>query len=287
LLLLLYWSDTRVVEVAGEKELVEAARGGDAGALDKLIEEHQDQIYRFGMKMCRHPEDAEDVLQETLLTMARSIGDFRGKSSLSTWLYSIARSFCIKKRRKSKFAPEREHSLEHEASVEARRLVHPGRPPDQAVVDKETLAALDAAIRSLEPGQQEVFLLRDIEGLKASEVGEVLGISVAAVKSRLHRARARIREMLVPTLETEELLATDSCPDVLKMYSERLEDELSPELCAEMDQHLQTCKRCQSSCDSLKQTLALCKQVPAEPVPASVQERIRAAVRKAVGPGLQ
>jgi RNA polymerase sigma-70 factor, ECF subfamily len=71
------------------------------------------------MKMCHDREDAKDVLQDTLLAVARSIRDYRGASSLSTWLYTIARSFCIKKRRRSKFAPERERSLESDVAGEA------------------------------------------------------------------------------------------------------------------------------------------------------------------------
>src|SRR6187549_313942 len=89
-----------------DTELLERARSGQAEALERLLERHQGQIYRFGMKMCRDPEDAKDVLQDTLLSIARNVKDFRGGSSLSTWLFAVARSFCVKKRRKSKFAPK-------------------------------------------------------------------------------------------------------------------------------------------------------------------------------------
>src|SRR5512143_3531332 len=91
-----------------DRTLLERARAGDHRALESLLERHQAQVYRFGMKMCRDPEDAKDVLQDTLLAMARGVKDFRGASSVSTWLYTIARSFCIKKRRRSKFAPDQE-----------------------------------------------------------------------------------------------------------------------------------------------------------------------------------
>ena len=96
---------------SNDVELLEAGRHGDARAVEALLVRHQERIYRFGMRLCRDPEDAKDVLQETLLAMARSVRDFGGRSSLSTWLYSIARSFCIKKRRRSKFAPVREEPL--------------------------------------------------------------------------------------------------------------------------------------------------------------------------------
>ena len=88
-----------------DQQLLERARAGQQAALVELLERHQSQVYRFGMKMCRDPEDAKDVLQDTLLSVARNVRDFRGGSSISTWLYTIARSFCVKKRRKSKFGP--------------------------------------------------------------------------------------------------------------------------------------------------------------------------------------
>ena len=80
--------------------LLEQARFGDDAALERLLKAVQPQLYRFSMKMCRHTEDAEDVLQDSMMTLARSFRDFRGASSLSTWLFTVARSFCIKKRRK-------------------------------------------------------------------------------------------------------------------------------------------------------------------------------------------
>src|SRR5690606_30364024 len=98
--------------------LLERARQGDERALEDLLVRHQAQVYRYGLSMCRDPEDAKDVLQDTLLAMARGVREFRGESSLSTWLYTVARSFCIKKRRKSKFAPDHERSLEGSAEDE-------------------------------------------------------------------------------------------------------------------------------------------------------------------------
>ena len=98
------------------------------------------------MKMCRDPEDAKDVLQDTLLAMARGVRDFRGASSISTWLYTIARSFCIKKRRRSKFAPEEERSLDTDAAAEAKHLADPARPRTKRSPGKQVERALEQAI---------------------------------------------------------------------------------------------------------------------------------------------
>ena len=181
-------------------DLLERARHGDREALDALLASHQQQIYRFGLKMCRDPEDARDVLQDTLFAMARGVRDFRGASSISTWLYTIARRFCIKKRRRSKFAPAHERSLDSDVDTEAGRLADPAKRPDEVLADQEVETALGRAIGALEPMYREVLLLRDVEGLSAPEVAEVLGVSVQAVKSRLHRARLSVRAHVAPLL---------------------------------------------------------------------------------------
>lgn len=265
-----------------DQALLDAARDGDPNALGDLIARYQARVYRFGMKMCRHPEDAEDILQETLLAAARSIGDFRGGASLSTWLYTIARSFCIKKRRKSKYAPDREHSLEAEVEPEGEALAHPGQSPDELAHARHLRAALDRALEALEPEQREVLLLRDFEGLKASEVSQIVGISVPAVKSRLHRARAKVAELVRPLVEVPapQVPAPTSCPDVLKLYSQKLEDEISADLCAQMERHLDTCPSCQAKCDSLKETVALCAAQPAAPVPPQVRDALQKSLRE-------
>ncbi|MEY4548325.1 MAG: hypothetical protein RL685_4520 [Pseudomonadota bacterium] len=262
--------------------LLERARAGDAQAIEALLERHQARVYRFGMKMCRDPEDAKDILQDTLLSMARGVRDFRGASSISTWLYTIARSYCIKKRRRSKFAPEDERSLDTEVIAEGKQLADPARTPDEALAGKQVEQALEQAIRGLEPMYREVLLLRDVEGLTAPEVAEVLGVSAQAVKSRLHRARLAVRAQVAPLLgiPTEGPAAAGTCPDVLTLFSQHLEDEISTELCAEMERHLQTCDRCRGTCDSLKRTLALCRTAgPTVQVPASVQASVKVALR--------
>src|SRR6188508_511426 len=172
-----------------DDELLGAARRGDTASLEALLVRYQPHLCRFGLRMCGNVEDAGDVTQESLLSMARSVRDFRGDSSVSSWLYTIARRFCIKKRRRSKFAPAREESLDVPATDVAQHLADPRPNPEQAATNRELATALTHAIDQLEPSQREVLVLRDIEGLSASEVARILGVSVEAVKSRLHRAR--------------------------------------------------------------------------------------------------
>jgi RNA polymerase sigma-70 factor (ECF subfamily) len=267
-----------------DQELLDSARTGDRLALEALLERHQRRVYRFGLKMCRDPEDAKDVLQETLLAVARGVKDFRGASSVSTWLYTIARSFCIKKRRRSKFAPEQEESLEaFEPGSEARQVADPSRAPDESLAGRQVEAALESAIGQLEPMYRDVLVLRDVEGLTAPEVAEVMGLTVEAVKSRLHRARVAVREAVAPVLGVPgapEPRAGVSCPDILQLFSRHLEGEISSTVCADMEQHLASCPACRSRCDSLQTTLALCKNTRMPEVPKTVQASVRQALRK-------
>ena len=261
--------------------LLENARGGDPAAIEALLERHQAQIYRFGMKLCRNPDDAADVVQETLLAMARGIRDFRGASSLSTWLYAVARSHCIKKRRRSKFAPSGEESLEQGGAREALALVDPAKLPEEALAGRELEAALERAIGKLDPMYREVLVLRDGEGLTAPEVAEVLGLSVQAVKTRLHRARLAVRDELAPLMDVPEASdPTSLCPDVLTTFSRHLEGEIDSDVCAAMEKHLDVCPRCRGACDSLRRTLLLCRTAASDvEVPPAVQQSVRHALR--------
>jgi RNA polymerase sigma-70 factor, ECF subfamily len=266
-----------------DDQLLTAARAGDARALEQILERHQPQVYRFGMRMCRDPEDAKDVLQDTLLAAARSIRQFRGASSISTWLYTIARSFCIKKRRRNEDGSENAPSVARGTTTEVNKLIDPATLPDEALATKQIDRALDRAISSLEPMYREVLLLRDVEGLTAPEVAEVLGVSASAVKSRLHRARLSLREALAPLLGTPET-ARGTCPDVLTLFSRHLEDEISADVCAEMEGHLQACGRCRDACDSLKRTLALCRTSAGKTeVPPAVQTSVKNALKSFIG----
>ncbi|HET8540008.1 MAG TPA: sigma-70 family RNA polymerase sigma factor [Anaeromyxobacter sp.] len=266
-----------------DQDLLQAVRGGDRRALERLLARHQSQIYRFGAKMCRDEEDAKDVLQETMIAAARTIPEFRGTSAVSTWLYAIARSFCIKKRRTSKFAPERIDSLEAHAE-QAAEIADPRRTPEEDVAGRQLQRALESAIGELDPMYREVLALRDVEGLSAAEVAEVMGLSVEAVKSRLHRARTAVREKIAPLLGPagEGVPAPGpGCQDVVELFSRRLEGEIDAGACAELEQHLKTCAACRGRCESLRSTLALCKQAgAATAVPAHVERSVREALRR-------
>jgi len=252
--------------VPSDAALVAAARVGERPAIEALLERYQGRVFRFGLHMCGDAEDARDILQETLLAAARNIGEFRGDASISTWLYTIARSFCVKKRRRSKFAPAEEVSLDRAAGD----LVSSAPGPEELAARDEIKQALADVLEALDAPLREVMILRDIEGLTAPEVAEITGESVDAIKSRLHRARADVRERLGALLGDAEEPPAAGCPDVLTAFSKRIEGELDPRLCTELQDHVDGCLACRARCDSLKRVLAVCSGDDANPArPAS------------------
>ena len=259
-------------------EIIKAAQGGDKAAMEQLLLEQQPLLYRFGLRLCRDAEDASEILQETLLTLARSLPEFRGESSLSTWLYRVAHSHCLKRRRKSKFAPTHEESLDDPGQEWEPAATT--RSPEEEVAGRQLESLLEEAIGALAPAYREVLVLRDVEGLSAQEVAEVLQLSVEAVKSRLHRARLALRQRLAPVLEEAPL---PDCPDILRLFSAHQEGDVSPAFCAQMEAHLARCSACRGRCDSLKQVLSRCHAMPTPEVPEAIQTEVRAAIRQFLG----
>jgi RNA polymerase sigma-70 factor, ECF subfamily len=190
-----------------ERALVAASRDGDPAALEALVRNHQDRVYGFAMRMCRNAEDAKDILQDTFLGVIRSIREFREESKFSTWLYRIAANACLKKRRRGVHdpTPEQELSLDDlmpRPDAEGRKPEIPDWSGDaeRALLHGELSARMESAIDKLPRDYKIVLVLRDVEGLSAEETAQAVGLSVPAVKSRLHRARVFVRRELADYL---------------------------------------------------------------------------------------
>ena len=262
-----------------ETELIEAARAGDGAALETLLERVQGRLFRFSLRMSGNIEDAEEVLQETLLTITRSLNSFRGDSRLTTWAFSIARHAFGKRKRKS----ERVSFAEADASLQ--ESPNEDRGQEAKVREREILGALDAALNVLDEDSRAVLLLRDIEGLSAQETANALGMSIPQVKSRIHRARARLREHMLPTLTPATptgRTAQPGCPDIVSMFSRYLEEEVDADMCREMQEHVESCDFCERTCESLKRTVAVCNAIPAPEIPRGVQTSVRHYIRRHV-----
>lgn len=251
-----------------ERELVEAARSGDRGAVDALLEQYEPSIYRFGLRMCGDEDAAREVLQETMLAAFRNLPTFRGEASLSTWLFQIARSFCIKHRRGARTTVELDPALpDHAAS------------PDLQVHARQIGDALAAAIAALPDEQREVLLLRDVEGASAEEAAAVVGIEVGALKSRLHRARMALRRQLAGVFEVG---SAEPCPELAQTLSAYAAAEIDQPTCAKIEAHLRACPRCSGACAGLERTVSLCKSIRGTPVPEPVRTAVRTAILDAM-----
>lgn len=170
-----------------ETTLLDRARGRDPQAFAALVQQHEGALVRFARRVCGGADDAEDVLQEGLLSAWNALGDFRGDASVRTWLFTILRRACWKKRRRRADEPADFAPVEAMASA---------GDAGRAAKIRELGGILDEVIAELSPDAREVILLRDVEGFSGAEVAQIVGVSLPAMKSRLHRARLELRERL-------------------------------------------------------------------------------------------
>jgi RNA polymerase sigma-70 factor, ECF subfamily len=247
--------------------LIAAAQAGDRRAIDALLARYEERIYRFGLRMCGDEESAREVLQETMLAAFRNLPGFRGQAALSTWLYQIARSFCIKERRGARPTSELGADLPDRAPA-----------PDLQVEARQIGQALAAAIRELPSEQREVLVLRDVEGLSAQEAADVVGIEVGALKSRLHRARMALRAKLAGIVAT----TPEPCAELAQELTAYAAADIDQATCVKIEQHLAACPRCTGACDALKRTVSMCKSIPGDAVPAPVRAAVRGAILDAI-----
>jgi len=180
-----------------EEFSLEALRAGDRAEFARLVETYSGVIYRLTNKMLENTQDAEDALQETFIKAYRALPGFDGRSSLSTWLYRIAANEALMILRKRKNLPVSiDEPLGEEKEQEPTQIVDWCCMPERELMSGEARVVMDKAIEALPHTLRSVFLLRDIEGLSTAETAEVLNLTEMAVKTRLSRARLRLREIL-------------------------------------------------------------------------------------------
>jgi RNA polymerase sigma-70 factor (ECF subfamily) len=186
--------------IASESDLLQRIQDGDPQAFDAFVNLYGDRIYGFGLRMCGEREDARDITQETFIKAFESLKALKEPKALKSWLYRVASNACLMKRRKGKFEPKSELSLEdlmpRDADSAAFEVPDDADSPDESVARNETRRAVREAIRSLPPHYRIVLLLRDIEQLTTREVSEALDLPETTIKMRLHRARLGVRKYL-------------------------------------------------------------------------------------------
>lgn len=184
-------------EKMSDAELVENFRGGNQEAFVELLSRYTQKVHNLSMRITRNPEDAEEVLQDVFVTVHNKIEKFEGKSQFSSWLYRITVNTAFMKLRKRKQSP---HTSLEEVSPPVRENWVGDRSDTcdvNVICSKHELREeLEGAVSRLPEEYRVIFVLRDIDGLSNQEVGEILNLSVPAVKSRLHRSRLMLRKKL-------------------------------------------------------------------------------------------
>ena len=188
---------------AAVQALVTAAKAGDYSAFERLVELNESAIYNLAMRMLQHREDAEEVVQETFLSVLEHLADFRGDSAFCTWLVRIAANHALKVLRRRRTHPTvslDQGDDDHDPLPQPNFIAQWRDDPAELAEKRETQHLLNEAIGSLDEKYRMIFLLRDVEGLSTEEAASALGISVANAKVRLLRARLMLRERLTREL---------------------------------------------------------------------------------------
>jgi RNA polymerase sigma-70 factor, ECF subfamily len=173
--------------------------------VEEVFRDHAPRIYHLARRLLGNDADAEDVTQDVLLQLVRKLDTFRGEAALPTWLHRVTVNAALAYRRKR--AVREEHRVPEPLDSFPENGYHAGPVrqwsvrPEQAVLDRETRELIEKAIAGLPEIYRDVYVLADVEGLPNAEIGEILGLSVPAVKSRLHRARLLMRNALAPHFE--------------------------------------------------------------------------------------
>ena len=185
-----------------DAELVRLARAGDLGAFESLTYRYEQRVYGLAMRMLRQEQDAEDVTQQTFLSVLENLEGFRGEASFSTWVLRIASHAALKIIRKRKGLNTVSLEEATEPSDDFNSIPHPEfiadwrQSPEHLVEQNEVRRLLDDALTRLDEKHRLVFLLRDVEGLSVRETADALDLSEGNVKVRLLRARLQLREDL-------------------------------------------------------------------------------------------
>ena len=181
------------------------SRPGPALTPEQVFRDYAPRIYNLARRMLGSDADAEDVTQDVLLQVVRKLDTFRGEAAFPTWLHRLTVNAALAHRRKRAVHDRHEVSNPLDNFLENGYHRGPVRPwsvePVQQALDKETHQLIEKAIAGLPEIYRDVYVLADVEGLPNAEIGDILGLSLPAVKSRLHRARLLMRDALAPHFE--------------------------------------------------------------------------------------
>lgn len=180
-----------------EAEIVRRCRAGDESAYRLLVEAYQRRVYSLALRMVRHPEDAEDVTQETFVRMFRALDRYDTTRPFGAWLFTIASRLAIDHIRRRRVRPI--SLVQHDPGSDEERLIEPedlGLKPDELASHAEEAERVEALIASLPEHYRIVVVLRHQQDFSYEEIAEALGLPLGTVKARIHRARALLKNLI-------------------------------------------------------------------------------------------
>lgn len=272
-------------------ELVQAAellQRNTPEAIEEAIGLLQNTVYSFSMKVCGHPEDAEDTMQEVLYRSLGHLAKIQDPQALAVWLYTVTRNRCWRMRRKPSQSPARNLSLDELMPDDAelgRLLQDVAENPEGSLLHAEQHQLLHQAVLQIPPALRMVLVLHDMEDLTTEQVAQILDLQPGTVRVRLHRARLAVRKQMsrildgVPASEATpaEKSATrrpDACRELFANLSEYLDGRVEPRTCDEMRAHIESCPSCVAFLRDLRAAIDRCRsmQVPCDP---AIARRLR------------
>jgi RNA polymerase sigma-70 factor (ECF subfamily) len=275
------------------EQVVQLIQRKDPKSLEEALALLQDTVFSFSMKVCGQRQDAEDTMQEVLLKSVANLPKFNNPKALMVWLYKVAKNRCLMSRRKSKFAPKEDLSLE-ELMPDRRELQklsgNSDGTPETSFLRRENAKRLREAVQRLPPEYRLILVLHDMEELSDGDVAEITGLRLGTIRVRLHRARLFVRKELAKQNQHRVLRETAKpsgemrlsaqprqrrCKEMFAELSNYLDDELDDSLCEELEKHLDGCEPCKAFLSSLERSIQQCRTAPNESPDPRVAARLR------------
>lgn len=280
-------------------EAVQLLQKNDATSVEEAIGLLQRTLYAFSMKVCGHPQDAEDTMQDVLVGSMAHLAKIQDAKALAVWLYTVTRNRCWRSRRKSVHAPKQTLSLDELMPNEMELgdlLRDAATNPEQQLLAQEENQLLNTAILSVPPEYRLVLVLHDVEDLDTEQVAQVLGILPGTVRVRLHRARLYVRKAMAELINgknagsgySQQLKPSGGrgtkqrplgCREVFANLSEYLDDRLNPESCEQMRRHIEACPACVAFIGDLRHAIDRCHRLDVE-IGAEITQRLRSMLTK-------
>jgi RNA polymerase sigma-70 factor, ECF subfamily len=275
------------------EQVVQLIQRKDSKSLEEALALLQKTVFSFSMKVCGQRQDAEDTMQEVLLKSVPNLPKFDNPKALMVWLYKVAKNRCLMSRRKSKFAPKEDLSLE-ELMPDRRELQklsgNPDGTPETSLLRRESAKRLREAVQRLPAEYRLILVLHDMEELSDSDVAEITGLRLGTIRVRLHRARLFVRKELAKQDQHRMRRQAEKpsekihlpapprqrrCKEMFAELSNYLDDELDDSLCEELEKHMDGCEPCKAFLSSLEKSIQQCRMATNESPDPRVAARFR------------